>query len=231
MNIIRNDTLIKRNARIAQFTMIGGLLVLVGGMFISFSYQNLIWISFGSLLVGFLLTQVGIYFSNRWSRRPRPDELLDQALKGLDNKYWLYHYKSPISHLLLGPSGVWVLSPRHQGGTISYTNGRWHQKGGNLYLKIFAQESLGRPDVEITGEIERLQKALSAQIPEENIPPIFAALILTNPKATINVSDEETPPAETVYINKLKDLIRKSAKTNRLSTEKVKLIQETMISD
>ena len=40
MNIIRNEKIIKRNSRIAQVTMIGGLVVLAGGMFISFRYPE-----------------------------------------------------------------------------------------------------------------------------------------------------------------------------------------------
>jgi hypothetical protein len=36
MNIITNETLIKRNARIGQIAMLAGLAVLIGGMYISF---------------------------------------------------------------------------------------------------------------------------------------------------------------------------------------------------
>ena len=99
MNHISNEKLIRRNARIAQVSMIGGLLILAGGMFVSFRYQDQFAITLGALLVGFLLSQVGIYFSNRWARRPRPDEILDQSLKGLDNKFTMYHYTTQVSHL------------------------------------------------------------------------------------------------------------------------------------
>src|SRR4030065_1166954 len=114
MNIIRNEKLIKRNSRIAQITVVAGLAVLAAGMFISFRYKEQVTLSMGALLVGFLLSQIGIYFSNRWGRRPRPDELLDQSLKGLDSKFTLYHYSTPVAHLLLGPAGVWLLLPYHQ---------------------------------------------------------------------------------------------------------------------
>ena len=65
MNIIRNDAIIKRNARIAQVTMLGGLLVLAAGMFISFRYPDYFIYSLFALVLGFMLSQVGIYFSNR----------------------------------------------------------------------------------------------------------------------------------------------------------------------
>ena len=166
MNIVRNDKTIKRNSRIAQFTMLGGLVVLAAGMFISFRYPEQFALSLGALMVGFLLSQVGIYFSNRWGRRPRPDELMDQALKGLDNKYTLYHYCTPVSHLLVGPSGVWILLPYYQRGKITYYNGRWRQKGGNAYLKIFAQESLGRPEMEMAGEMDSLKAYFKKILPD-----------------------------------------------------------------
>ena len=120
MNINRNDSLIKRNARIGQVTMFVALAVLAGGMFVSFQYPEQANWSFVALLLGFILSQVGIYYSNRYSRKPRPDEMIDTALKGLDKKFAIYHYISPATHLLVGPSGVWVLLPYYQRGVITY---------------------------------------------------------------------------------------------------------------
>lgn len=229
MNIVRNEKLIRRNSRIAQFTMLGGLVVLGAGMVISFRYQDQYALSLGALMTGFILSQIGIYFSNRWGRRPRPDELLDQALKGLDSKYTLYHYTAPSAHLLVGPSGLWVLMPYYQRGRFTYENGRWKQKGGNLYLKIFAQESLGRPDLEILGETENLQSYLGKHLPDGVVPEIRAALVFTHPKAEIDIDPEAQPPAEAVALGKLKELVRKSAKTKALSVEKVKLVQDAIL--
>lgn len=234
MNIVRNEKLIKRNSKIAQFTMLGGLVVLGGGMFISFRYPEQVGISLGALLLGFLLSQVGIYFSNRWGRRPRPDELLDQALKGIENKYVLYHYSSPVQHLLVGPSGIWILMPYYQRGTITYKKGRWVQKGGNLalaYLKLFAQESLGRPDMELLSEMDSLRNFLSKKLPDGAVPQIQAALVFFNPKATIDIPEDETPPAETVLIGKLKDLVRKPGKGKSLPAETVRLVQDALLTE
>ena len=230
MKIIKNETLIKRNGRIAQFAMLGGLLVLAGGMFISFQRPEYFSLSLVALFVGFSMSQIGIYFSNRWGRKPRPDELIDQGLKGLDDRYTLFHYESPVSHLLLGPAGVWVFQPRSTKGTIFFSKGRWRQRGGNLYLKIFAQEGIGRPDLEIMGDVDKLHKFLNGKIQKEMIPDIRGALVLTHPDVEINISAEETPPAETVFVGKLKDFIRKTAKSESLSSEKVKIILEAIES-
>lgn len=226
MEISTNDRLIKRNARIGQITSITGLVVLAGGMFISFTRPEMFSISLVALLVGFGLSQIGIYFGNRWGRRPRPDEVLNAALKGLDGRYSLYHYTTPSSHLLVGPAGVWVLMPRHQAGTITYDEGkkRWKQKGGNLYLKIFAQENLGRPDLEVGSEIHAVASALEKQLGEGKIPDVQAALVMTNEKCEV---DADNAPAPTLEVKKLKDFIRKTAKSKPISLDLVKEIQSS----
>ncbi len=230
MEISTNDRLIKRNARIGQITSITGLVVLAGGMFISFTRPEMFSISLVALLVGFGLSQIGIYFGNRWGRRPRPDEVLNAALKGLDGRYSLYHYTTPTSHLLVGPAGVWVLMPRHQAGTITYDEGkkRWKQKGGNLYLKIFAQENLGRPDLEVGSEILAVASALEEQLGEEKIPDVQAALVMTNEKCDV---DADNAPAPTLEVKKLKDFIRKTAKSKPISLDLVKEIQSSFSVD
>jgi hypothetical protein len=225
MDVITNETLIKRNARIGQISSLVGLLVLGTGMYISFTQPELFAISLGALLIGFALSQVGIYFGNRWGRRPRPDELLNQSLKGLDGRYKLYHYQSPASHLLVGPAGVWVILPRQQRGTISYEKGRWRQRGGNLYLKIFAQEGIGRPDLEINSEVDSAKQYLSKLFSEEEIPEVNAAMVFTNDRAEV---DAENAPIPTLHNKKFKDFIRKTAKSKPVSIDKMKTIQEAL---
>jgi hypothetical protein len=224
MNIVRNDKLIRKNSIIAQASIIGGLIILGLGLYVSFQMQEQFWLSMIALVIGFILSQLGIYYSNRFGKRPRPDEILDGALKGLDNRYTLYHYSSPVDHLLLGPSGIWIILPRYQRGTIAYTNGRWKQRGGNLYLKLFAQESLGRPDLELSSDINTLKNFLGKKMDAENLPEIHAALVFTNPKTEIQIPEDENPPAETVQVVKLKDIVRKS-KNKSIGVEKLKLVQ------
>lgn len=234
MKIITNEKLIKRNRRIAQITSISGLVVLVGGMVISFQRQDLINYSFAALIVGFILSQIGIYFTTRWGRSPRPDELINQALKGLDDKYSIYHYATPAAHLLVGPAGLWVFMPRHQRGTISLYKDRWRHTGGGFmqtYLKLFGQESLGRPELEMQNEIEKLKNKLQKMMIDGGLPDIQAALIFTSDQVNIQIGGDETPPAPTLYLNKLKEFIRKTAKTKPVSLSKIEEIQQVLNSD
>ena len=229
MKVIIDEKLIKRNGRIGQILTVASLITLGAGMFITFQRPQFIGISVAALLVGFLLSQIGIYFTNRWSRHPRPDEQITLALKGLDKRYALYHYQTPASHLLVGPAGVWIFIPKHQRGTITYQKNRWKQSGGGFiqnYLKIFAQEGIGRPDLEIDSEIEGLQKYLKKVVPESTeIPKIQAALVFSNPDANIKADEA---PAPTLPAKKLKDFIRSMAKEKPISAEMVSLIQQTI---
>lgn len=223
MRIISNDRMISRNAKIGTWASILGLAALVGATYIAFRYIEMILVSLILMAVGFLISQVGIFFSNRWGRRPRPDELLSKALKGLDNSYTLYHYQTPAGHLLVGPPGVWVLNPNNTRGEISYNEQkeRWKQKGGNLYFKLFAQEGLGRPDLEIDSEVRAVERVIEKNWEGEKQPPVQAALVLTTDGTEVNASNAPIP---TLHLRKLKDFIRRQSKEGRLSKKQIQQV-------
>jgi hypothetical protein len=226
MKVFTNDRLIKRNGRVGQIATIVGLLVLVGGMFISFRFPNFAGFAWVALLAGFALSQIGLYYGNRWGRRPRPDELIDQGLKGLNDQYSIYHYTTPVAHLLVGPSGLWVIMPYYQVGRIVYEKGRWKQKGGGFmqrYLRTFAQEGVGRPDLEAPAEAQAISKYLNKRIPDKEIPDAKPALVFTNEKVDLDV---EQAPVLTLPLKKLKEAVRKAAKDKPLTPELIQEINE-----
>lgn len=234
MRVVTNQPLVKRNARIAQIAMFAGFFILVGGMYISFTQPEQFQLSLLALLLGFLLSQVGIYFTNRWGRKPRPGQILDQALKGLDKRHTLYHHMKPASHLLVGPSGIWVLLPQHQRGRITFEKGRYRQRSASpllLYLRVFAQEGLGRPDLEVASEVQSVQNFIREVLSEdEKVPDVQAALIFTNPQAEIEIDPDEETPAAAVPPGKLKNLVRKSAKENSVPPRVVQQVQNAIES-
>jgi len=223
MKVITNEKLIKRNGRLGQLATFSGLFVLAGGMFVSFRYPTYSIFAWVALLVGFALSQIGLYFGNRWGRHPRPDERMDQGLKGLNDQYTMYHYSTPAAHLLVGPSGLWVIMPYYQVGKIVYEKGRWKQKGGTFiqrYLRAFAQEGVGRPDLDAPAEVESLSRFFKKNIPDQSIPEARPLLVFTNEKVELEVGET---PILTLPLKKLKETIRKSTKENILSPQ---LIEE-----
>ncbi len=226
MKVISNDKLIKRNGKIGNITSLLSIAVLGVGMFFSFKDTDGSYLpyTFGALIIGFLMFQVGNYYMGKWGKSPRPDENLSSALKGLDNNYTLYHYMTPVSHLLVGPAGVLCLVPFNQAGTITYDQNRkrWKQTGGNAFMKIFGGESLGRPDNEIKYTLEDATRFLSKM--EIDVSPYLPEpiLVFTNSKATVNA--EESPVAA-ITADKLKEFIRKKAKEKAFPQLKIKEIE------
>ena len=219
MKIIKNEKLIKRNATIGNWTSLAALAILGGGMYISFKRQELFVYSLIALLVGFTLTQIGMYMGNRFGRSPRPDEKLDAVLKGLQNEFVMYHYTTPASHLLVGPAGVWVVMPYHQRGQVEFKKNRWQIKGGGFlqgYMRIFGQEGLGRPDIEIDGELRSLNKYLSKKMDQSQLPEINALMVFTNDDVEINGEDAPVPALK---LKQVKDFMRQKAKEKKLSAE------------
>jgi len=226
MKIITNEKLIKRNARIGSIANAGGLLVLVGVMVLSFtnpSYFNLYWIG---LFLGFVLSQIGIFFRNRWGRKPRPDELLDQGLKGLNDQYSIYHFTTPVSHLLVGPSGLWVLMPYYQVGKITYEKKRYRQKGGGMmqrWLRIMGGEGIGRPELDASAEVSSIVRYLKKNIPETDLPDPHPVMVFTSDNAELDV---DGAPMLALHLKELKNTIRKRAKENPMSPDLVKEVNE-----
>lgn len=227
MKIYRNQKVIQRGKIKGVSSGFLAILILGGGIYVNFQYQNGGILSFLALVFGYLLSQVSVFYTNRFGRSPRLDEQIDQALKGLDDRYGLYHYQSPVSHLLVGPAGVWILLPYIQRGRITYEEEkqRWKRVGGNLYLKYFAQDSIGRPSREIQKGKKKLARFLD-NIPGITTPEIKAALVFTDENAQV---EAENAPSPTLHINQLKKMVRKEAKGKEsLSMTVAQTIQDAL---
>lgn len=212
MKIVSNQTSIQRNKRIGNIAIIASLVIVGAGLYLYFRQIAIGW-SFIAFVAGFLISQIGLYFSSRFGRSPRPDEMLSAALKGLDNKYTLYHYTSPVPHLLVGPAGIWILSPYNQRGLITYDEKkkRFHQKGGNLYFKIFGQEGLGRPDLDVRNNLQSMAKFMRKKFPDLTDRSFDNIIVFTNENVEIQA---ENSPYPTLPAKKLKDYLRRQAKEN-----------------
>lgn len=231
MKIIKNEKLIKRNGKIGNWTSIAALIVLGGGMYFSITNsQNLqlVTYSFAAFIVGFILTQIGMYMGNRWGRSPRPDEKLDAGLKGLPGDFSIYHFVTPAPHVLVGPSGIWVLIPYRQRGMLTYTKDRWRISSGGFlqsYMSIFGQEGIGRPDLEAESEIAALQKSFSKSLEEHEIPDIQAALVFMHEQVDLQVEDAPLPAMK---LKQLKDFMRQKAKEKPISQLQLAAVKATL---
>ncbi len=228
MKIIKNEKLIQRNGKIGQYVSLGALIVLGIGMYISFSRPEWITYSVVCLVLGFIMSQVGMYMGSRWGKSPRPDEKLDAGLKGLHSEFNIYHYSSPVSHLLVGPSGVWVLMPYHQRGNVSYEKNRWKLKGGGFlqgYMRIFGQEGLGRPELDAENEVQMLKKFFAKKLDESDIPEIKPILVFTTEDVELDAGES---PIAAVKLKQLKEFMRQGGKNRVLSSEQIKSLTDVL---
>lgn len=221
MKIIKNEKLIKRNSVVGQWLSLGALVVLGLGMYISFTKPDLFTYSLICLLVGFIMTQVGMYMGSRWGRSPRPDEKLDSGLKGMHAEFTLYHYTTPASHLLVGPAGVFALLPYHQHGKIFFEKNRWKMKGGGFlqgYMRIFGQEGIGRPDLDAENELITMRKFFRKNMDEANNPEVKAILVFTSDEVELEAGDSPIPAMK---LKQLKEFIRQNSKNRVLTNTQI----------
>jgi len=226
MKIIKNDKLIERNGKIGQWTSLAALVVLGLGMYISFSKPEFFTYSVVCLVIGFIMTQIGMYMGNRWGRSPRPDEKFDTGLKGVHSDFSIYHYASPVSHLLVGPSGLWILLPYHQRGKVEYVKNRWKMSGGGFmqgYMRIFGQENIGRPEIDAENEIRTLKKFLVKKMDEADIPEIGCILVFTSDEVEIEAGDSPIPAMK---LKQLKEFLRQGVKKRVLNMQQITKITD-----
>jgi hypothetical protein len=193
--------LIRQRGRLGMYASLAGLGVLVVGMIASFQQQYL-WVSLLAVLLGFLLSQLGSYNLRRWGRSPRPDQVLEQALKGFDDRYHLYAWTLPAPYVLLSPQGVYCFAIRDQTGEISVTGAQWRSKFtlGRLLL-LFAQEGLGNPTSEALEYAERMDEWIKSELPDVTVrsQPV---VVFINERARLSINDPLVPVLEAKGLKK-----------------------------
>jgi hypothetical protein len=228
MRIYTNERLAQRNAKIGTWSTLTALAIWGAAAYVSFNMPQMVLLSGAGLFLGFIVSQVGIYFLNHWGRKPRVDEQLNASLKGLPRDYSIYHFLTATSHLMVGPAGIWTILPYYQRGTITFEKNRWRQRGGGLmlaYLKLFAQEDLGRPDHDVLAEVDNVKRYIQDKLGDSEIPPVNAVLVFTHPQADLQAEGAPIPTLKAKY---LKDFMRKYAKEHPFPIEEIKRITDVL---
>lgn len=211
MTIVRDDQRVARLRSIGFWASLVGMVVLISGLVIGLvaeSAQALLW-QLIAIPVGWVVSQVGIYLTHRYTRSPRPDEVLDEALRPVARQGRLYHYVLPAPHVLLTPAGVIVFVAKFQGGHITYENGRWRQSGIGLVRRIFGQEGLGNPGAEAERYMGKMANFIREKAPQVEEVPMGAMIVFTSKQGS--TIDAKEAPIPTVHYAKLKGLFKQKA--------------------
>ncbi len=231
MEAFVNQKKVKVNTEVGRWLSLGGLLVLIVGMIVSITRSELVLISLGSLVIGFLCTTIGAYYANRWTRKPRPDEVLSDALKGISNQYHLYHYLLPVPHVLLGPTGIYLFRTYINDGKITFDGKRWGQKFSWLrFFGFSGQDALGDPEREALYDVQRFRRWLGKRIPEPDIPEIVPVVVFVRENVELDLAETFVP---VIAAGKLKRTIRGLLKERpeALSTDRLYDLERAMFGD
>lgn len=180
MEIIRDeDRIAKMRKRSQQATLVGFLFLIGGFILVFIEIQNLIIFQMLALLAGWILSQIGIYLAHRYARSPRPDEVLDEAVKPVGRNSRMYHWVLPSPHVLLAPAGPIVFNLKYQSGDITAYDDKWGQKGIG-FRRFFGQEGLGNPYRETEKMIAALASYIREHAPGVDEVPIGALIVFTS---------------------------------------------------
>jgi hypothetical protein len=197
VQVLTNERFIANKLRIGKYGTILGFVGWIGGLAASFNIQ-LIAISYVCLIYGFLAFNVGRYHSLRFGGKPRPDEILTSALKGLDHKHVLFNYVEglPGSHLLLSPLGLFFIELRIHDGQIAVVGDRWSRKWSfSSMFRSLVQGRLGNPTKDASRGVANVKKYLSDKLDPGLVEtvPVEAVVVLTDPTVELTTTDSTLP--------------------------------------
>lgn len=209
MIVILDEQRVARLARLGQILSLAGLGALVLGLVILFivpeselvfTYQLI------ALGVGFALSQIGLYYTHRYHRRPRMDEVLDKEVARAYRKNGrMYHYELPAPHVLLTPGAVILFVTKFQTGRITADGDNWQQAGLGL-RGLFGQERLGNPTREAETMVTKMADFIAANAPSAKDVPLLPVIVFTSDHIeSLNVDNSRIPA---MYHKKLPGYLR-----------------------
>jgi hypothetical protein len=206
-----NDRAIDRKAKLGKILTYGGLGVVIVIFVLSFQEVMLSNTFLIVTLIAMLISQYGILLSNRWGKHPRVDEVIDQALKGLDSKYTLFHYELGANHALIAPSGLFALVPVLADGEITFDGEKWWRT--RVRRGKTKKRALKNLTSDAAIEVRAFNKALQKKLNDQELPEVKPILVFLHSDTAVNT---ENAPIPAVHFKKLKGAIRKFDKGQTL---------------
>jgi len=220
MQIIRNERQINLLSSVGQYATLGGLLVLLSGLVISFVRPTWLVPVAASMALGFALSVVGGYFADRYAGPLAHYKALAEVLKGLDYRHTLIQYLLPADHVLLEPGGCTCFVVKAQGGEVAYedgTGGHWsHKQRGKFFRRLVGQDQLGKPHLEAQQEVTKLERYLNEHMEDANRVPVRGVIVFVNEDVQV---DADQSPVPAFYRKKVKDWLRGSGDLEPLDAD------------
>lgn len=201
MKVSINHRKVQSRALLSNIASVGGLVLLLASVILPLFLPAWANVAYVFMIVGMGVAMVGIYFANRWVRKPRPEESLAKALKPVDGH--LYHYPSlPCDHLLLTPTGLIVLDTINLAGRFSYRHGQWKEAMSiGRALRYIVEERVGNPVASARQVEDELKRLFSKELGADVSVPIRTVVVFTHPAVILEIEDA---PVSICKIDRLK---------------------------
>ncbi|RMG81016.1 MAG: NERD domain-containing protein [Chloroflexi bacterium] len=201
MRIETNKKLVKRNSQLSNYLFFATMAVLIGGFLITNGWLfndtlGALSILLAPLLLvlGLVMTVVSVRMTNLWARTPRPEDALEEGLKGLSNNSVLYnYYHFPSRHVLICPQGVFAIVTPWQAGRHTVEGSRWkaHYSLPGRIMATLRFDAIGNPMDKATKQAEHVKKLLT-QIGVEDVE-VQPLVVMVDEKAEIEQNEPAVP--------------------------------------
>ncbi len=205
MKICIDRQKLNARAQAANFASVGGLILLLVSVAVPLFIPKSSGFSTILMIVGAVGSMVGIYFANRWVRKPRPEDSLDKALKSLDDHYRIYHYPSslPCDHILLTPTGLLAMEVTNLSGYFSYRNGRWKESMTfGRALRYIVEERVNDPVALSAAMVQEIKSRIEKEFAGTISAPVKALTVFTHPATELDVEGGPIPACKIEKLRK-----------------------------
>lgn len=218
MRIVTNKKLARRNRQITTYMFMATFAVLIlGFIFINSSLFTgekpdslVILLQTAILPFAFIMTIFSVRMTNLWARVPRPEDAIEDGLKGLSNKSVLYnYYHFPARHVLICPQGVFAIVTRWHNQEFTIKDGKFksHKNPISKFFSAIRFDGVGKPFQDAEFAKEHVQSKLRDIAPDVEVKPL---VVFVDPEATLHIEDDSVPVlfADTKSKPNLKDYLR-----------------------
>lgn len=242
MRVETNESLVRRNRRIAQYLTLFSFGALIAALFINFqpvfnpeTVENVLILLLPSLIlpIGLVTMLIAVRYTNLWVREPRPEKALREGLKGLSNKSVLYnYYHSPAQHVLFSPQGVYAIVVRYQDGVYTVRGDRWQTHGGlfSAFTRLLRRDGIGDPNFDAQRAAAHVKRLLQPIAPDVEVHPL---IVFIDPRVSLTIEDPTIP---VLFTNpkmepNLKDYMRHAGRSENspLTPQQIEAFEEATL--
>jgi len=203
--VARNLEQVQSNKRLSRLKVLAGILLFLVGAPISFlGNLTFLLVAYTAVVIGFVLFNSGLQGIAKWGRKVRNDQLVDQELRRLSDRYTLVHYprigNRTLDHVLVHETGLLVMSTKEVIGRVEVRGAKYRKPGQSMIGRFIGMggPQLGQPPVENGLDRKALLEALAAAAAERNWPtdvPVDGLIVFVAPRLVLNADDAADPPA------------------------------------